>query len=93
MREERSRDHQRRHRLAANGDAEMRGAPVRRWATYLTLFVSGLFFAGDAVFTIYTLLDGGMTLNFALKAAVLAAVSGAVFGWYLRDAEAATDER
>jgi hypothetical protein len=56
------------------------------------LFVSGLFFTGDAVATIYTLLDGGMTLEFALKAVVLAAVSGAVFVWYLRDAEAASDD-
>jgi hypothetical protein len=79
-------------RAVSRGDAGMRTSALRKWATYLALFVSGLFFTGDGVVTIYTLLDGGMTLKFALKAAVLAAVSGAVFGWHLFDAGAASDE-
>lgn len=64
---------------------------VRKWLTYLALFVSALTFCGDFVYVIYHFLAGEMTLRFVLKAVTVAAVSGAVFLFYLRDVEAYRD--
>jgi hypothetical protein len=58
---------------------------VRRWLTYLTLFVAALVLIGDATVLLYTWLNGEMTLRFVLKAATLAAIGAIVFAYYLRD--------
>lgn len=60
---------------------------VRKWLTYLALFVSALTFCGDFVYVVYHFLAGEMTLRFILKAVAVAGVSGAIFFFYLRDVE------
>lgn len=74
-------------------DASLRRSLVRKWVTYIALFVSALAFFSDATYSIYTFLQGEVTLRFVLKAISVACVSGAVFAFYLRDVEAGTDER
>ncbi len=74
-------------------DAGRRRSLVRKWLTYVALFVAALVFFGDAVAVIYSFLQGEATLRFLLKALTVACVAGAVFLAYLRDAEADADER
>ena len=68
-------------------DAGHKRSLVRKWLTYLSLFVTALFFLGDAIFVVYSFLDGDITLRFTLKALTVALVSGAIFMFYLRDVE------
>jgi len=59
---------------------------IRKWLTYVTLFLAGIILAGDLVTVLYKFLDGqDLTLAFLLKALVVLVVSGAVFGYYLED--------
>jgi hypothetical protein len=74
-------------------DKSLRRSLVRKWLTYIALFISALVFFGDATYSIYTFLNGEVTLRFVLKAATVAFVSAAVFAFYLRDIEARTDDR
>lgn len=60
---------------------------VRKWLTYIALFVAALAFFGDATYVIYEFLKGEVTLRFLLKAATVALVSLAIFSFYLRDVE------
>lgn len=73
-------------------DAGHQRSLVRKWLTYLALFVSALGFFGDAIFVIYSFLNGEITLRFALKAATVAIVSAAIFFYYLRGLEDFRDE-
>jgi hypothetical protein len=74
-------------------DPEARRSPVRRWITYLALFVAAVTLFGDAVYTIYRFLMGELTVPFVLKAATVAAVAGAVLAFHLRDVADRPDER
>lgn len=75
------------HRLGAElaRSPVKRLSVVRRWLTYLTLFLAATVLIGDMIVLVYNLLGGELTLRFALKVLVVAAIAGAVFGWYLRD--------
>lgn len=59
---------------------------LRRWLSYLTLFIAGAVIAGNLVSILYTFLDGQeLTTAFLLKALVLLVVSGGVFAYFLQD--------
>ncbi len=73
-------------------DASLRRSVVRKWLTYLALFVSAMVFLGDATVVIYNFLQGEITLRFALKAATVLVVSGGVFAFYLHDVGDPKDE-
>lgn len=60
-------------------------SPVRRWLTYLTLFVSSTALLGDTTTLIYKLLGGDLTIRFVLKVLVVAAIAGSGFAYYLLD--------
>ena len=67
-------------------DPSLREAPLRKWLSYVTLFVAGGVVAGDLVTVIYMFLDGQeLTAGFLLKVLVLLVVAGAVFLYYLRE--------
>ena len=68
-------------------DTRARRSPVRKYLTYIALFVSALTFLGDATFLIYEFLQGTATLRFMLKAATVGVVTMAIFVFYLRDVE------
>lgn len=58
---------------------------IRRWLTYLTLFIAAGFLTGDLITLVYKLLGGELTVRFVLKVLVVAAIAGATFGYYLWD--------
>jgi len=58
---------------------------VRRWLTYLTLFVAASVLIGDMITLVYNLLGGELTVRFVLKVLVAALIAGAIFGYYLLD--------
>lgn len=60
-------------------------SPVRRWLTYLTIFVATVTILGDVTTLIYYFLGGGLTTRFVLKVAVVAIVAGSAFTYYLID--------
>lgn len=60
-------------------------SPVRRWLTYLTLFVAACILIGDLTALLYSVLGGEATLRFFFKAIVVALISGAVLLYYLHD--------
>ena len=76
--------------LAAKTSAEVAAEPVRRasrirkWLTYMTLFVAALTITGDLVALIYQFLTGELTVRILLKVVTVAVIAGAVFLYYLR---------
>ena len=69
--------------LASN--AAKRLSAVRRWLTYLTLFVASGFLIGDLITLVYNTLGGELTTRFVLKVIVAGVIAGVIFGHYLRD--------
>lgn len=67
---------------------EMRGAPervrspIRRWLTYLTLFLAAVAIGVDLMTLVWSLLGGEMSLRFLLKVLTVFAVAGAGFYYY-----------
>ena len=59
-----------------------RTSSVRRWLTYITLFVAACVITGDVIVLIYTLLSGGLSIQFLLKIVVVGLIAGAIFGYY-----------
>lgn len=58
---------------------------VRRWLTYLTLFVAATVLIGDMTTLVYNLLGGELSARFLLKVLVAALIAGSIFGYYLLD--------
>ena len=63
---------------------------MRRWLTYVTLFVAACTLIGDLASRVYSLL-GGELARFLLKVVVVGAIAGAIFWYYLSDLR--TDEK
>lgn len=61
------------------------GSPTRKWLTYVALFIAAAFLIGDFVTLVYWVLGGELTVRFLLKVAVVALISGSIFGYYLHD--------
>src|SRR5262245_7163214 len=66
-------------------DPNKRSSKVRRWLTYLTLFLAATILIGDVITLVYNLLSGEITMRFLLKALVVAFIAGAVFWYYLTE--------
>ena len=66
-------------------EPEKRGSKVRKWLTYITLFVAALFIIGDLTFLVQRLLSGEVPARVLLKTLVVFAIAGTVFGHYLAD--------
>jgi hypothetical protein len=66
-------------------DPAKRASKVRRWLTYMTLFLAGSFLIGDVITLVYNLLGGELSIRFALKVATVAILAGTTFGYYLLD--------
>ena len=66
-------------------DPSRRLSKVRRWLTYLTLFVAAGILIGDVTGIVYNLLGGEMTTRFLLKVLTVGAIAGSVFAYFRRD--------
>ena len=64
---------------------EKRLSGVRRWLTYLTLFLAAVVLLCDLITLVDHGLGGELSVRFLLKALVAAVISVAVFGYYLWD--------
>lgn len=64
-------------------EPEKRASGIRRWLTYLTLFVAVLTLIGNFASVITNMLAGELTLRVLLRSAVVFAIAGLVFGHYL----------
>ncbi|MBU8974830.1 MULTISPECIES: DUF5671 domain-containing protein [unclassified Lysobacter] len=60
-------------------------SPVRRWLTYLTLFVAATVLICDMTTLVFNLLGGELSTRFVLKVLVVAVIAGSAFAWYLHD--------
>ncbi|HEY1785082.1 MAG TPA: DUF5671 domain-containing protein [Pirellulales bacterium] len=63
-------------------DPEKRDRPVRKWLTYLTLFLAATTIVSDLITLLYYFLEGELTARLVLKAAVLLLIAGVVFCHY-----------
>lgn len=70
---------------ALSRDPEKRTSRIRKWLTYLTLFVAALVIIGDLTYLVTRLLGGELPPRFLLKALVVFAIAGVAFGHYLGD--------
>jgi Domain of unknown function (DUF5671) len=66
-------------------DPAKRDSKVRRWLTYLTLFVAACALIGDLTTLVYYFLGGELTTRFLLKVTTIAAIAGTSFWYYLSD--------
>lgn len=60
-------------------------SPIRRWLTYLTLFIAAGTLIGDLTTLVYNILGGDLTTRFFLKVITVAIIAGTIFGYYLWD--------
>ena len=65
-------------------DPEQRASRVRKWLTYLTLFIAALFVIGDLVGLVYQFLKGELTIRIGLQILTVAVIAGVIFVYYLR---------
>lgn len=57
---------------------------VRKWLTYLTLFVTACTLLGDVITLLFYLLNGEMTTRFLLKVVAIFVLSGLPFWYYFQ---------
>jgi hypothetical protein len=69
----------------AHVDPTKRTSPVRRWLTYLTLFVATCVLIGDFMSLVYSFLGGELTVRFVLKVLTVGVIAGTGFWYYLSD--------
>ncbi|MBI4087194.1 hypothetical protein HY416_04455 [Candidatus Kaiserbacteria bacterium] len=58
---------------------------IRKWLTYITLFVAGATIVGDLITLLYSFLGGELATPFVLKVLVLFAITGVIFWYFLLD--------
>lgn len=66
---------------------------IRRWLTYLTLFVTALALIGDGVTLLFRLLDGEISVRFFAKVGVVAVLAGMTFSYYFLALRSSLDRR
>lgn len=64
-------------------DPEKRNSSVRRWLTYLTLFVAACVLIGDFIAVLLGFLKGELTPRFVSKAVVVGLIAGFLFSHYM----------
>lgn len=70
---------------AIRRDPEKRSSKVRKWLTYLTLFVAAGVIIGDLITLVSNLLSGELSIRFVLKVLTVLLIAGGIFGYYLWD--------
>jgi len=72
-------------RQAIARDPEKRSSKVRKWLTYLTLFIAASIIIGDLITLVTYFLNGEITTRFLLKVIIVLVIAGSIFGYYLWD--------
>ncbi|MFA7216679.1 MAG: DUF5671 domain-containing protein [Candidatus Paceibacterota bacterium] len=69
-----------------NDHPEKKDLPIKKWLSYLTLFISGAVIAGSLVTVLYYFLDGrDLTSGFLLKTFSVLIILFLVFGYYISE--------
>lgn len=55
---------------------------LTKWLTYLVLLASSVTIVGDLIYTLYTFLQGEISVRFFLKALTVIVIAGMIFGFY-----------
>jgi len=66
---------------------EKRASKIRKWLTYVTLFIAAGVLIGDFIALLFNLLGGELTVRFILKVLVVMLIAGLIFGYYLWDSK------
>lgn len=66
-------------------EPEKRGSAIRKWLTYITLFIAALVLIGDLTVLVTRVLGGELAPRFLLKVLVVFLIAATVFGHYLGD--------
>ena len=74
-------------RGARSRNPQMQRSRIRKWLTYVSLVVAGCTLVGDGMSLVYNFLGGDLTVRFVLKSAVVAVIAGAIFTYFIGDAE------
>jgi hypothetical protein len=64
-------------------DPDKRQSRIRKWLTYITLFVAAAVLLVDSITLVFNVLEGELTTRFLLKVATAGAIAGTIFGYYL----------
>lgn len=72
------------NRELANGKLDLHSL-VRKWLTYLILFLSSVTIIVDLMVAFYSFLSGELTTKFLLKAAIILGIAALIFFYYLYD--------
>lgn len=72
-------------RKAISKDADKRSSKIRKWLTYITLFIAAGVIIGDLIALLFNLLGGELSLRFILKVLSVLLIAGLIFGYYLWD--------
>ena len=72
---------------ARKNNPALQRSRIRKWLIYISLVIAGAILVGDAIALVYSFLNGELTLRFALKALVVAAIAGSIFGYFITNAE------
>ncbi len=70
---------------AIRKDPDRRASKVRKWLTYMTLFIAAGVIIGDLITLLFNLLGGELTVRFTLKVLAVLLIAGLIFGYYLWD--------
>lgn len=66
-------------------DQGIRSSKVRKWLTYVTLFIMATAIIGNLIALVYNFLAGELTIRFLLKFITVVIIAGTIFWYYLRD--------
>ena len=72
---------------ARKANPALQRSRIRKWLIYISLVIAGSILVGDAISLVYSFLSGELSLRFALKSLVVAAIAGAIFGYFITNAE------
>ncbi len=72
-------------RRAIARDPEKRGSKIRKWLTYITLFIAAGVIIVDLITLVNALLSGDLVLRFFLKVLIVLVIAATIFGYYLWD--------